>query len=543
MEYQTLYRRWRPRGFTDFVGQSHVVTTLSHALEQKRVAHAYLFTGPRGTGKTSTAKIFAKALNCEAPQGIEPCDHCLNCTRINEGTFMDVIEIDAASNRGIDEIRDLREKVKFAPTEGKYKIYIIDEVHMLTTEAFNALLKTLEEPPQFVVFILATTEVHKLPLTIISRCQRFDFKRFTVAEITGRLAEILTAEGISAESAALELIAKYAEGGMRDALSLLEQALAYCRERLLAADVRAILGLCDEEAITRLTLAVRERNTEAALAVLDGVSQGGKDLFQFGRSLIEHFRELLLQSLTGASTDEAWAPEDLVAVIETLAAATYEVKRSFQSTLPLELALIKLTALRESGADLAARVTRLEDLLRQGGVPAQTSPAVDPDRTVYRKPPEVDPKPSPAAKPVPASVPAPDPMMANANGAERTGAGFTDWENFLEAVKARKRTVAALIQEGKPLDFSAGKLTIGFPPHLKFHLDNLSLPQNQALLEEIFQKQYGQTVKICCLPFSAVTEVAAKPAVKPQAAPDVLAQAVAMFGGDAKPLIKEDKAK
>ncbi|MGD8400315.1 MAG: DNA polymerase III subunit gamma/tau [Bacillota bacterium] len=540
MEYQTLYRRWRPRGFHDFVGQKHVMTTLAHALETKRVAHAYLFTGPRGTGKTSTAKILAKALNCEASQGVEPCDRCLNCTRINEGIFMDVIEIDAASNRGIDEIRDLREKVKFAPTEGKYKIYIIDEVHMLTTEAFNALLKTLEEPPQFVVFILATTEVHKLPLTIISRCQRFDFKRFTVAEITGRLTEILTAEGIDAEPAALELIAKYAEGGMRDALSLLEQALAYCGERLLAADVRAILGLCDEEAIERLTLAVRERNTEVALAVLDEVSQGGKDLFQFGRSLIEHFRELLLQTLTGAATD-AGAPEDLVTIIETLAAATYEVKRSFQSTLPLELALIKLTALREPDADLAARVTRLEEMLRQGVVPPQDTPGVVPGRTAYREKPAVSPKPPLAAQPGAASVPAP--MAANVAGGAKAGSGFADWENFLEAVKARKRTVAALIQEGKPLDFSAGKLTIGFPPHLKFHLDNLSLPQNQALLEEVFQNQYGQAVKICCLPFSAVTEAAAKPTAKPQADPDALTRAVAMFGGEAKPLIKEDKAK
>jgi DNA polymerase-3 subunit gamma/tau len=533
MEYQTLYRRWRPRGFNDFVGQRHVVTTLSNALESKRVAHAYLFTGPRGTGKTSTAKIFAKALNCDAPTGIEPCDHCLNCTRINDGTFMDVIEIDAASNRGIDEIRDLREKVKFAPTEGKYKIYIIDEVHMLTTEAFNALLKTLEEPPQFVVFILATTEVHKLPLTIISRCQRFDFKRFTVAEITGRLTEILTVEGIVAEPAALDLIAKYAEGGMRDALSLLEQALAYCQERLLAADVRAILGLIDEEAINRLTRAVQDRNTQEALAVLDGVCQNGKDLFQFGRSLIEHFRELLLQSLTGALDTGAFLPGELVTIIETLAAATYEVKRSFQSALPLELALIKLTALRDD-TDLVARVARLEKFLRQGAFPSGVVIAPVASARTNSGTAEVSGKPL-------SSKPSSPPVAPKAE--IKSGQGFGDWENFLEAIKARKRTVAALIQEGKPLDFSEGKLTIGFPVHLKFHLDNLNLPQNKELLEEVFKDHYGQTVKISCVPLTAATGVADKHAVKAPTVPDLLSQTVALFGGEVKPLSKEDKLK
>jgi DNA polymerase-3 subunit gamma/tau len=536
MEYQTLYRRWRPRGFHDFVGQRHVVTTLSNALKDQRVAHAYLFTGPRGTGKTSTAKILAKALNCKAPQGIEPCDHCLNCTQINDGTFMDVIEIDAASNRGIDEIRDLREKVKFAPTEGKYKIYIIDEVHMLTTEAFNALLKTLEEPPQFVVFILATTEVHKLPLTIISRCQRFDFKRFTVPEITGRLTEILTAEGIAAEPAALELIAKYAEGGMRDALSLLEQALAYCQERLLAADVRAILGLIDEEAINRLTRAIQERNTSEALAVLDEVCQNGKDLFQFGRSMIEHFRELLLQSLAGGSDAAAFLPRDLITIIETLAAATHEVKRSFQSALPLELALIKLTALREPETDLADRVAHLENALRQGAFsPDAVTAPVLPARNDSGAP-EVSGK----TPPLPVK-PSPTPVVPKAE--LKSGQGFADWENFLEAIKVRKRTVAALIQEGKPLDFSAGKLTIGFPPHLKFHLDNLSLPQNQELLEEVFKNKYGRAVKISCVPLTTATGVTEKSAAKAPATSDLLSQTVALFGGAAKPLSKEDKLK
>jgi DNA polymerase-3 subunit gamma/tau len=525
MDYQTLYRRWRPRGFTDFVGQRHVVTTLSNALESNRMAHAYLFTGPRGTGKTSTAKIFAKALNCETPQGIEPCDRCSNCTRINDGTFMDVLEIDAASNRGIDEIRDLREKVKFAPAEGKYKIYIIDEAHMLTTEAFNALLKTLEEPPQFVVFILATTEVHKLPLTIISRCQRFDFKRFTVAEITGRLVEILTADGVDAESEALELIAKYAEGGMRDALSLLEQALAYCEGRLTARDVRAILGLVDTEAITGLAQAVQSRDTQAALTILEEVCQNGKDLLQFGRSLIDYFRQLLLQSLSGQTT-AVFEPRELVTIIEVLASAANEVKRSFQSALPLELALIKLTAAREPIDGLEARVARLEAALGQGALPPSGVAASVTPSSGVTKPRAATAKSNPAQA-TENSVPA------------DLNAGF-DWERFLELVKQKKRTVAALVQEGKPLSFDADKLTVGFSPHLKFHLDNLALPQNKELLERILSDLYGRPVKIACVPITA-SPVAAAARTEQPATPNSLAQAVALFGGEVKPLLKEDK--
>ncbi|HPT86419.1 MAG TPA: DNA polymerase III subunit gamma/tau [Bacillota bacterium] len=530
MDYQALYRRWRPRGFSDFVGQSHVVTTLSNALATGRIAHAYLFTGPRGTGKTSTAKIFAKALNCESPHGVDPCDQCSACQRINEGTFLDVLEIDGASNRGIDEIRDLREKIKFTPAEGKYKIYIIDEVHMLTMEAFNALLKTLEEPPQFVVFILATTEVHKLPLTILSRCQRFDFKRFTLGEITGRLKTILTAENIEADDEALQLIAKHAEGGMRDALSLLEQCIAHSDGCLVEADVRAILGLIDQEELEKLAEAIQKRETKAALKLLDDVCMDGKDLFQFGQSLVEYFRDQLLASLTSGETHR-FSVSQYIEIIETLATATNEVKKSFQSALPLELALIKLTTVQGAG-DVLARLERLEQMVQTGRFTV----------SVNSRPVEVSrPSPTPPA----AAVSKPAPVAAAPVNIEQTGPSVNDggtvgindfdWEGFLEKIKGKKRTVAALIQEGKPVKFDGSNLIVEFPPNLKFHLENLALPQNKELLENILLNTYGRPIKIACVPQNTQEKVT-PPSGAESDVPDPLKQAVSLFGGKVEPI-------
>jgi DNA polymerase-3 subunit gamma/tau len=533
MEYQSLYRRWRPHGFTDLVGQNHVVTTLSNAILAKRVAHAYLLTGPRGTGKTSVAKILAKALNCEDLQGANPCDHCSSCIRINDGVFMDVLEIDAASNRGIDEIRDLREKVKFAPAEGKYKIYIIDEVHMLTAEAFNALLRTLEEPPQSVVFILATTEAHKIPLTILSRCQRFDFKRFTIHEIKGRLKQILEAEGARWTGQALDLIAEHAEGGMRDAVSLLEQVLAHSQEQITEADVRAILGLIDEEEIIRITQALKDRDTAQALKILGDIGLNGKDLFQFGRSLVLHYRNLLITGLSGKG-DNGFAPGELVHIIEIIAAATNEVKKSMQGSLPLELAFIKLTALKEDYGDLEARVARLEAMIQEGCLPDQalmTKAKEIPSKTIPPKTNAAEGKPERGLK---SSTPqAPPVITAETNAA-------CSWEQFLEAVKKKKRTLAALIQEGKPLQFTATQLVVGLPPNLKFHLENLSLPQNKEILESILQELTGAAIKISCVALSTDQPTSASaPALKSNE-PEVLSKAVQLFGGEVRPVTKEE---
>ena len=294
MAYIALYRQWRPGSFKDLVGQTAVSRTLSHAISAGRIAHAYLFSGPRGTGKTSTAKILAKSLNCEKGPTPEPCGVCKNCTKIADGTALDVFEIDAASNRGIDEMRDLREKVKFTPAEGRYKVYIIDEVHMLTTEAFNALLKTLEEPPAHVVFILATTEPHKVPATIQSRCQRFDFRRITVEEIEARLAYVAQEMKIPCEKEALRLIARQADGGMRDALSLLDQCASLDGDTLTAACVEENLGLIGHEPIYRLTKSIGERAKGEVLETIAELLALGKDPMQLLAELTLHLRSLMI---------------------------------------------------------------------------------------------------------------------------------------------------------------------------------------------------------------------------------------------------------
>lgn len=299
MAYIALYRKWRPGTFSTLVGQEHVSVTLSNAITQGKIAHAYLFTGPRGTGKTSTAKILAKALNCEKGPTPEPCNVCENCRRINEGTSMDVYEIDAASNRGIDEIRDLRETVKYSPVDGRYKVYIIDEVHMLTTEAFNALLKTLEEPPENVVFVLATTEAHKVPMTVQSRCQRYDFKRISQKEIEERLSEVAKGQELSVSKEALSLIAAHADGGMRDALSILDQCASLAQEEVTQELVREVLGIIGHEAVLKVMRAIAKGDCPAVLTVIDELLSHGRDVRRLVVELISALRAAMVYRAVG----------------------------------------------------------------------------------------------------------------------------------------------------------------------------------------------------------------------------------------------------
>ncbi|MFC7062996.1 DNA polymerase III subunit gamma/tau [Halobacillus seohaensis] len=294
MSYQALYRVWRPRNFEDVVGQGHITRTLQNAIAQDKFSHAYLFSGPRGTGKTSAAKIFAKAVNCEKAPIKEPCNECSACLGIQDGSISDVIEIDAASNNGVEQIREVRDKVKYAPSAVSYKVYIIDEVHMLSMGAFNALLKTLEEPPKHVIFILATTEPHKIPLTIISRCQRFDFKRITQNFIVERMEKITVAEQINVNREALEIVALSAEGGMRDALSLLDQAISYSEDEVTVEDVLAVTGSVSQSKLSNVIQALNGQQVNDALSSVDELIQQGKDPGRFVFDLIYYLRDLLL---------------------------------------------------------------------------------------------------------------------------------------------------------------------------------------------------------------------------------------------------------
>ena len=387
MSYTALYRKFRPAEFEDVKGQDHIITTLKNQIKADRIGHAYLFCGTRGTGKTTVAKIFAKAVNCEHPVDGSPCGECTMCKNIAAGTSMNVIEIDAASNNGVDNIREIREEVSYRPTEGRYKVYIIDEVHMLSIGAINALLKTLEEPPSYVIFILATTETHKIPITILSRCQRYDFKRISIETITARLEELMKAENINVEDKALRYIAKAADGSLRDALSLLDQCLAfYLGQDLKYDNVLEVLGAVDTEVFSRLLRMVLAADTTGCIRLLEDLIMQGRDLGQFVVDFVWYLRNLLLiktsedaQDVIDMSSDnlallkeESGLIDDdtLMRYIRIFSELSNDVKYSTQKRIMIEIALIKLThpAMEQSRdiSDIISRITQLEQRLDNG---------------------------------------------------------------------------------------------------------------------------------------------------------------------------------
>ncbi|MDU4959538.1 MAG: DNA polymerase III subunit gamma/tau [Sporomusaceae bacterium] len=570
MSYVALYRQWRPQDFDNLIGQEHIRVTLTNALTTGKIAHAYLFTGPRGTGKTSTAKILAKALNCMQGPTPQPCNQCPNCERITAGISMDVLEVDAASNRGIDEIRDLRETVKFAPVDGRYKVYIIDEVHMLTTEAFNALLKTLEEPPAHVVFILATTEPHKIPATIHSRCQRYDFRRIALTEIEARLAAVAAGSGLNVDPEALKLVAAHADGGMRDALSILDQCGAIGNDRVTVADVRATLGLVGHEWVWRLTEAIAARNAVEALVTLDELVSLGRDIRQILNELVQHARSLLLhlaapelalESYTGDKElldrqGNAFGYSRISAWISLLHDAINEVKWSANPRITAEMAF--LAACREPAADLGAlaeRISRLEQALAAGTLPSaavsvnpppRQAPAAaltvqqagQPERAVAEPapPPAAPRQPQTAAKP-----PSPAPSPAPPGAAESPAAAKTVWDSVLrELVNNGKRMVHACVSQGSLESLDDTKAVIRFS--VPFSKERTEKDDYRAIIEQALLKITGRTVLIQCVLDEPKSRIPAEPAPVRQAVseepPPSVKQAQQIFGGK---IIKLDK--
>ncbi|MCY3543783.1 MAG: DNA polymerase III subunit gamma/tau [Chloroflexi bacterium] len=426
---EVFYRKWRPKSMSEVVGQDAIMKTLRQAVAQQRTAHAYLFCGTRGTGKTSTARILAKAINCLSPRDGEPDNECHICVSINEGRSLDLIEIDAASNRGIDDIRELSDKVRFSPTESRYKIYIIDEVHMLTDAAFNALLKTLEEPPEHAKFILATTEAYKLPPTIISRCQRFDFRRIPIERMVAKLADICEQEGIEASNDALQLVARMANGGLRDAENLLEQVVVSYGSPIREDDVRQLLGLGGDEIALELVRHIIAKSVKDGISTVNGASEQGTDLRQLLRGTLEYLRALLLIKTGAGATfgysDEVMSRlnalvvgvsmEHLVKSLKVFAAVN--MRRDAASTLPLELALVDMAT--EPEPMVAAPVPQQPYAAARQPAPATQAPAPRqqpsmPKAQPYQQPPN---RTAPTGAPSPTDAPPPPPYRQPARPA------------------------------------------------------------------------------------------------------------------------------
>jgi DNA polymerase-3 subunit gamma/tau len=490
---QAFYNKWRPHRWEDVIGQEHVVQTLRNAVTAERVAHAQLFAGPRGTGKTTTARLLAKAVNCTDPDlAKRPCNQCACCKAVDEGRFLDLIEIDAASNTSVEDVRDLRDKINFKPNLGSFKVYIVDEVHMLSTAAFNALLKTLEEPPPHAMFILATTEVHKIPATVLSRCQRHEFRRIPVVDIVAYLKHIVQEEGIQVDEEALHLVARQATGAMRDAVSLLDQ-LASTGKKVTLEMAQEVLGTATNQAVLELWEAVLKRDAAAGLSSIHRTLDAGTDPRQFARQVVEYLRNLLLVKMNNASQvdvtkemREQMARQarevevaDLLRSIQVFNRAATEGKASWIPALPVEMAFIEtIEKPTEAEAELPGLTAPASEKVKQGARgPKQVKdnpPATPPIRS----------------QPAPAEPPAPVDNQAARNFEEK-------WNQALVLLKKKKSQIHAVVISAKSRRLENNILTLGFPSEIVKKM----MEKNDYLLvfQEILKQVFNEEILIRCI--------------------------------------------
>lgn len=547
---EVLYRKWRPQTFADLIGQDHIKNTLIGALKSGKISHAYLFAGPRGTGKTTTARILTKAVNCKDPKDGEPCDKCDLCKETMAGKSLDIIEIDAASNRGIDEIRELREKIKFTPSSGKYKVFIIDEVHMLTKEAFNALLKTLEEPPEHAIFILATTEIHKVPKTIISRCQRFDFRRIKVKDLIKYLEKVCKGEGIKPESKVLELIAINSGGAMRDAVNLLDQASSFGKNITLES-LQTLLGLTDVSALSKLVDLIISKNTPESLFLINELLERGYDLSQFNKKLIEYLRDILIikeskdtdlvestaEQLEGLQRQsEQISSSELLRIIKIFLNAGSEIITSNLPQLPLELAVVESIAMPDSAQEkreerpdnphqensikpaetyIKAKKAASKDLPRQ----VKAGASLDPKGREENHSPEV---------------------INKSNDPKKTPKNIEDilekWDSVLDEIKSYNHSIRAFLKASRPVDLEGDTIILEF--FYPFHRERIADAKNKVIVEKVVSEVLGKDYSIkCTLSEKPKNEIKQEKSdnknIKDDSSDDaVLKEALEVFGGE-----------
>lgn len=566
--YTALYRQWRPDTFDEVVGQDVVIRTLKNQLESGRIAHAYLFCGSRGTGKTSTAKIFARAVNCMDLQENGPCGKCEVCVSLASGNNMDIIEIDAASNNSVDDVRDLREKIKFPPAVGKYRVYIVDEVHMLSAGAFNALLKTLEEPPAHAVFILATTAPHKLPSTILSRCQRFDFKRIPLRTIVNRLKTICSRIGAEVEEAGLFTIARWAEGGMRDALSLLDQCIGFCGNKITNDDVLAILGTAGQGFIFQAADDMLSGNAAGLIESIDRLSNDGKDLTVFIKELTNHFRNLLVAGVCDEpsalldvedselqrliSQAKAAGESRLVRALDILTGLEADIKYSTQPRVLIELAMVKICRPYSEDGSLDALLDRIEALEQRlkgaGGIRTQETSET---RAAYRvendsaravRNIDIEYKAAKEAEEEPAGESAEESAIAEPvvikGGTPDLEAA---WPKFLKLVKKDRLGLYSMFAEAVPR-LNGNVLTLCFTENQGFHAAAVEREDNRRFLEEMMKQVTGLDIRLRCVVGGSIDDLLQSPATddRDDAKDDYLVKkAYEVFGKDKVEVIEE----